>query len=174
EVKHGGTPQPGAEVALIVVDEAVLALSGRSHADPLEPFYRGVEHGTRQYDSVDRMRDDGNELADKPGFERYSLDNRGYGTGSGAGYGSGAGSIGMGRYGTIGHGAGSGIVVSRKDFRATAAFSPRLKTDASGKVKLTVTMPDSLTRFRIVALATAETRFFGKAESAVVTQRKVN
>jgi uncharacterized protein YfaS (alpha-2-macroglobulin family) len=39
---------------------------------------------------------------------------------------------------------------------------------------LTVKMPDSLTRFRIVALATAGTRYFGKAENTVITQRKIN
>ena len=65
-------------------------------------------------------------------------------------------------------------VISRKDFRANAVFSPRLMTDARGQVALTVKMPDSLTRFRIVALATADTRYFGKAESAIVTQRKIN
>ena len=63
---------------------------------------------------------------------------------------------------------------ARKDFRATAVFSPTLETDAHGKATITVKMPDSLTRFRIVALATASTRYFGKAESTIVTQRKVN
>src|SRR5262249_53352621 len=43
-----------------------------------------------------------------------------------------------------------------------------------GKVRVTVKMPDSLTRFRIVALATSSTYYFGKAESAIVTQRKIN
>ena len=66
------------------------------------------------------------------------------------------------------------MITSRKDFRANAVFSPRLHTDADGRVLLTVKMPDSLTRFRIVALATADTRFFGKAEGTVVTQRKLN
>jgi len=37
-----------------------------------------------------------------------------------------------------------------------------------------VKMPDSLTRFRIVAIATQSTRFFGKAEGTVITQRKIN
>ena len=35
-------------------------------------------------------------------------------------------------------------------------------------------MPESLTRFRVVALATAQTYFFGKAEGTIVTQRKIN
>ncbi len=173
EVKRDGKPQPGAEVALIVVDEAILALSGREHADPLLPFYAELADGTHAFDSLERLRDDADELDGVPGFERYELGV----TGSRGGGGSGYGSIGTGRYGTIGHGvggAGTAIVVSRKDFRPTAVFSPRLATDAEGKARVTVTMPDSLTRFRIVALATAGARYFGKAESAIVTQRKIN
>jgi len=173
EVRHDGKPKPGAEVTLMVVDEAVLSLSGRSHADPLAPFYRQVGQGTSEVSSIDMVQDSGEELAGPPGFSRYKLDDAGHG---GAGYGSGSGSLGGGRYGTIGHGSGAGasIVTARKDFRANAVFSPMLKTDAAGKVSLTVKMPDSLTRFRVVALATANTRYFGKAESAIVTQRKLN
>ena len=37
-VRRAGQPVANAEVALIVVDEAILALPGRSHADPLAPF----------------------------------------------------------------------------------------------------------------------------------------
>ena len=47
-------------------------------------------------------------------------------------------------------------------------------TDRHGRATLTVKMPDSLTRFRVVAVASADTHFFGKAEGAIVTQRKIN
>ena len=70
--------------------------------------------------------------------------------------------------------AGINVVTARKDFRANAVFAPRLRTDHTGKVRVTVKMPDSLTRFRIVALATSNMRYFGKAENVVITQRKVN
>jgi len=172
EVRRDGAPVPGAEVALVVVDEAVLALSGETHADPLAPFYRHVDDGT--WGTASRLHDAGDELAGTPGIERYRLDDGVQGFGGLAGYGAAGGAIGTGRYGTIGHGSGADVVTARKDFRPTAVFSPRLRTDAHGKVRLPVTMPDSLTRFRIVALATADTRYFGKAESAIVTQRKIN
>jgi uncharacterized protein YfaS (alpha-2-macroglobulin family) len=166
EVKHGGKPVAGAEVALMVVDEAVLALAARSHPDPLAPFYRVVSDGTTHHSTLDLLEDQGDVLAGKPGFERYRLTvGNAYGSG---GLGAGAGDL---------HGsslAGSAVVTARKDFRASAAFSPLLTTDRNGRVALTVKMPDSLTRFRIVALATARTRYFGKAESAIVTQRTVN
>jgi uncharacterized protein YfaS (alpha-2-macroglobulin family) len=174
EVKHDDKPMAGAEVALMVIDEAVLALSNKSHEDPLADFYRTVSHGTWTASTLGLVRDSGDELAGTPGFERWRLDDTLSGVGVGmGGYGSGSGTVGAGAYGTVGRGA-SGVVKARKDFRATAVFSPKLTTDAAGKARLTVTMPDSLTRFRIVALATADTRYFGKAESAIVTQRKVN
>jgi hypothetical protein len=66
------------------------------------------------------------------------------------------------------------VVSARKDFRATAVFAPRLHTDARGHATVSVKMPDSLTRFRVVALATAGTYFFGKAEGTIVTQRRLN
>jgi uncharacterized protein YfaS (alpha-2-macroglobulin family) len=167
EVKHGGKPVAGAEVALMVVDEAVLALAARSHADPLAPFYRDVAGGTTHHSTLDLLEDQGGLVAGKPGLEIHRLTgSSAYGMGA-LGYGSGAGSGG-------GYGTGSRVVASRKDFRANAAFSPLLTTDAHGRVALRVKMPDSLTRFRVVALAAASTRTFGKAESAIVTQRTVN
>jgi alpha-2-macroglobulin len=169
EVKRGGQPVAGAEVALMVVDEAVLALAAKSYPDPLAPFYRQVAAGTTQHTTLDLLADQGAVLAGKPGFARLALaGNYGYGAGGlgGVGYGRGMGALG-GR-------SASTVVTARKDFRANAAFSPLLTTDGSGRVALKVKMPDSLTRFRIVALAAANTRYFGKAESAIVTQRTVN
>ncbi|MEO8699033.1 MAG: alpha-2-macroglobulin family protein [Kofleriaceae bacterium] len=170
EVKHGDAPVAGAEVALMVVDEAVLALSGRSHADPLAPFYRHVQDGTQAYSSLPTVYDSGEDLAGKPGVERFELGKYGtigHGSGTGSGYGVGGGAGGMA-------GSSTSVVTARKDFRANAVFSPVLETDANGKVSVTVKMPDQLTRFRIVALATSKTHYFGKAESTIVTQRKVN
>lgn len=173
EVRHGDRPMANAEVAMIVVDEAVLALAGKSHADPLAPFYRHVSAGTHRFSTLGLVHDSAHQLAGVPGFVRTSLE----GTGTGSGYGVGGGRGGLrGRSSAVPSvSIGSPAVVqSRKDFRANAVFSPRLKTDASGKVSLTVKMPDNLTRYRIVALATAQTHLFGKAESTIVTQRKLN
>ncbi len=172
DVRHRDKPVAGAEVALMVVDEAVLALSGRSHADPLAPFYHQVYGNTSPLSTHGMVIDSGIDLHGVPGYEQYRLDERG-GIGSGFGVGSGFGTMGRGAGGG-GFGMGSSVVTARKDFRATAVFSPLLKTDARGKVSITVKMPDSLTRFRIVALATHDGHFFGKAENAIVTQRKVN
>ncbi len=172
-VQHDDKPLANAEVALIVVDEAILSLSDRKHADPLLPFYREVAHSTHESETFDMVADSGPELAGSPGFTRYKLDELlGRGGGTGSGYGVGGGHGGMnGRSASV---PTVSIVESRKDFRATAVFSPRLHTDAAGRATVTIKMPDSLTRFRIVALATANNRWFGKAENVIVAQRKIN
>jgi uncharacterized protein YfaS (alpha-2-macroglobulin family) len=176
EVKHDDKPVAGAEVALIVVDEAILAISGKKYADPLEPFYRDVRDGTQSMSTMSLVMDSGYELKGGPGFERWRLDDGTHGSGTGTGYGFGSGRGGMSGRSSSSPSVriGDVAVKARKDFRPTAVFSPRLQTDANGKVKLTVKMPDSLTRYRILALATANTRYFGKAESNIVAQRKVN
>jgi uncharacterized protein YfaS (alpha-2-macroglobulin family) len=173
-VERDGKPVANAEVALMAVDEAILALAGQSHADPLTAFYRRMVAGTRHSTSIDILRDAGDDLDGEPGIRRYRLDKLlGHRRAHAAACAAGEGTIGLGNFGTIGRG-GSGVVKARKDFRANAAFSPRLKTDAHGRASLTVKMPDSLSRFRIVALASSGTYFFGKAENVIVTQRKLN
>ena len=176
EVKHDGKPVAGAEVALIVVDEAVLALSRKSHADPLAPFYRDVDDGTWTASTLEHRRTtQATSSPASPGFDALQPRRSAHGGSGTVGYGSAA----AGRHGATAAVAAaasaSAIVKARKDFRANAVFSPRLDAPTrNGKVALTVKMPDSLTRFRVVALATASTRYFGKAESTIVTQRKVN
>jgi hypothetical protein len=168
DVQHDGAPVRDAEVALMVVDEAVLALSNSRHEDPLASFYRTVNDDTTLVSTLPLVDDAGASIDLKPGIERFSLEGRGWGT------------IGSGSLGGMGYGAGGGsggistVVTSRKDFRANAAFSPRLRTDETGKVRLTVKMPDSLTRFRVVAIAASGSHHFGKAEGTIVTQRKIN
>jgi uncharacterized protein YfaS (alpha-2-macroglobulin family) len=171
-VEHDGKPKANAEVALMVVDEAILALAGKSHAPPLQPFFFRVEDGTDHVTSIWEINDVGDDLVGDPGVKRYSLKEaeRFFGSGTGGG-GTGEGSLGMA---ALGRSMGRTTVQARKDFRANAVFSPALKTDTQGRVKLTVKMPDSLTRFRIVALASAGTYLFGKAEGTIVTQRKLN
>jgi hypothetical protein len=170
QVRHDDKPVAGAEVALLAVDEAILALSAKRHADPLAPFYFDVAEGTSVVTTLDLVKDQRADLAHQPGFTRISLDERVRGGRGGMRARHAAvPSVSIGMPSALGK-----QVRSRKNFRATAVWSPRLITDADGRATVTVKMPDSLTRYRIVALATANTRYFGKAESTIATQRKLN
>ena len=54
----------------------------------------------------------------------------------------------------------------RQNFDALALFLPDAKTDAAGRTSVEVTLPDTLTRYRIIAVA-ADVDRFGKGESTL-------
>ncbi|HEY0251855.1 MAG TPA: MG2 domain-containing protein, partial [Kofleriaceae bacterium] len=168
-VEKDHQPVANAEVALIVVDEAVLALANGHHADPLAPFYHHVDAGTEAVTSLNLVSDADASLDNKIGYERTQLTEGS--SGHGEGVGGGAGGMMGGHSGAVPMVAS---VKARQDFRATAIFAPALHTDVHGHATAHVKMPESLTRFRIVALATAKTYWFGKGENTILTKRKIN
>jgi hypothetical protein len=95
------------------------------------------------------------------GYGRGGLGLRGIGAGGG---GSGSGSIGLGSMGTIGRGGGERI---RENFPETMLWKPDLLTDADGRAQLAVEVADSITTWRLLAVATAEDGRIGTAELGV-------
>ncbi|MCA9676748.1 MAG: hypothetical protein KC464_17065, partial [Myxococcales bacterium] len=61
-------------------------------------------------------------------------------------------------------------VAVRTNFDPLAAFAPAVMTSSDGKAVVDVKMPDNLTRYRVVAIAVAGERNFGKGESAVTAR----
>ncbi|MFO0762492.1 MAG: MG2 domain-containing protein [Byssovorax sp.] len=59
----------------------------------------------------------------------------------------------------------------RRDFRSSAYFNPTLVTDDKGHIHASFKLPDSLTTYRLMAVAAAEDDRFGYAESNVTTSR---
>lgn len=68
-------------------------------------------------------------------------------------------------------GGGGGMSV-RQDFRTTAYFEPSLVAE-NGKAHVRFKLPDGLTTYRLMAVATAMDDRFGFAESHVTTSRKL-
>lgn len=66
--------------------------------------------------------------------------------------------------------APTGPIRVRTDFNPTALFAPAVKTDASGKAAVPFKLPDNLTRYRLVAIATDGNKRFGKGESVLVAR----
>jgi len=58
----------------------------------------------------------------------------------------------------------------RKDFRALVAFLPKVTADAKGHAEVAFKLPDSLTRYRIMAVAVHGEHDFGKGEGAVTAR----
>lgn len=61
----------------------------------------------------------------------------------------------------------------RKNFNETAFFFPDLKTDASGNISFSFTMPEALTQWKWMMLAHTKDLAFTYSEKTVLTQKKL-
>jgi uncharacterized protein YfaS (alpha-2-macroglobulin family) len=68
-------------------------------------------------------------------------------------------------------GGGGGAEAMRRDFRQSVYFNPSLVTDAKGHAHASFTLPDSLTTYRIMAVAVAEDDRFGSADTPIVASK---
>ncbi len=73
--------------------------------------------------------------------------------------------------GLAGGGGGESASPSRKDFRAAAYWNPSVVTDVDGKAEVRFKLPDSLTTYRIMAVASAMDDRFGKGDARVTSSR---
>ena len=130
-----GQPVPQAEVTLYAVDEGVLALMDYSIPDPHAFFYAIQPLGVFSFSSLPNL------LPEDPSQLRFG--NKGYLVGGG----------------------GRENERSRKNFLPCAFWQPALHTDDAGKLKATFLAPDSLTRYRLMAVACTTDSRFASAES---------
>lgn len=68
---------------------------------------------------------------------------------------------------------GMDIFSIRKNFLSTAFYQGRVKTDASGKAKVTFNLPDNITSFRIMASAINKDGYFGASDDVVIVKKNL-
>ena len=61
-------------------------------------------------------------------------------------------------------------IALRTNFDALAAFAPSVRTDATGTARVPITLPDNLTRYRIVVVAVAGAKQIGHGEAALTAR----
>jgi alpha-2-macroglobulin len=61
-------------------------------------------------------------------------------------------------------------IAIRTDFNPLAIFAPEVNTDASGRATVTVRVPDNLTRYRIMVVAVEGDNRFGAAEANITAR----
>jgi uncharacterized protein YfaS (alpha-2-macroglobulin family) len=141
-----GQPVAGAEVVLYAVDEGVLSLTGYKTPDPLAFFHLPHRLGVQTSLTLPTLlRED---------LVEGDFANKGYLVGDGKG----------------GPENNDGL---RKNFLACALWSPGLRTGADGRLHATLTAPDSLTRYRVVAIAQTKQSQFGGGDSAFEVNKPV-
>ncbi len=136
-----GKPQQG-EIALAVVNDAILQLTGYRFPDLVKIVYADQPISTRFADSRSDVR-----LADL----KQTVD-KGFGFGGGA----------M---------AGLGGTRVRTNFKPLAFWNGSLRTDADGDVTVRFALPDDLTTWRVMALAVTRDARFGNGETTFVTSK---
>ena len=158
-----GRPVPGAELAVVVVDEAILALTNYRLADPIAAFYGDrpalldSRYGRASITLVDPLalasaaRDNLTvEAAAVPAPEATSTPGEARGGGSQS---------------------QQPAIRVRSDFNPLAVFAPAVHTDANGAAHVVVTVPDNLTRYRVMVVAVdGQGREFGTGESNVTAR----
>lgn len=125
---QAGKAVTDASILFTAVDEGVLAVTGHGNPDALSHFHPA--RGLRVRTSATFP----NLLAEDP--EEMAIYNKGY---------------------VIGGGDGEGMPRAkiRTDFTPCAHFTVKARTDATGQASITFTTPDTLTRYRLVAVVAA-------------------
>lgn len=180
-----GRPAKDAEVALVVVDEAVLALSGYKTPDPLAVFYEDRSDDVHAIGNRERViLGDPNLLQGRSDLESLGAVGRGFG-GGGIAMPQAAPAPSMAarampmeaKKASMAEADASSVVGNatspidvRVDFSSLALFAPRVRTDASGRATTSVKLPDNLTRYRVMAVASAGSNFFGSGESTITAR----
>ncbi len=170
---HAGQPVEGAEVVLLAVDEAVLALTGYQFDNPLDTFY---PHRWRDLDTY-RLRRYMQSQADAVLLQGVS--------GRGGGYDEMTASVAeslpmqnrrfspaaapdmmMNMAEDAADDGGGGSIPLRTDFNPLAVFEPSGTTDADGVLQVRWELPDTIGRYRVVALSTSGPHLYGLAETS--------
>lgn len=179
-----GKPVSG-EVAVMLVDEGVLALLGYETPDPLAAFWsdRGAETALADVRAWLLKREENLELAQQqPAMHRARAKNGGGANKDAAPAAAPMreaeadklefAATGASIQGDMG-GEGNVPFTARTEFATTAFWAGSVVTGADGTARLDVKLPDNLTTFRVMAVAVDAGDRFGKADAQVTVRKKL-
>ncbi len=191
-----GSPAKNTDVVVMVVDEAVLALSSYKTPDPMSAFYGqrsagGSDYHQRQWVKLARPDlgtlaggspeeseegvmggamsfDDDDEMANAEAAPMADTTARPMKKNK-AGAPPPPPSPAPSSDKSVGQQANGPIAV-RKNFDALAAFAPSVQTNSEGRATVSISIPDNLTRYRVMVIAAAGKNHFGKGESNITAR----
>jgi len=144
-----GRPVPGAVVTLYAEDEGTLQVAPYSLPDPYAVFYGSRSRAAATFSMIGQMLD--------TTINRVDYGNKGIFVGGG-GYGDDEGSFGESLPNTD-----YGL---RENFSPCALWLGRIVADSQGRFSTTYRNPDTMTRYRVMAVASAASDLFGSAQGA--------
>ncbi len=184
-----GEPVANSEVAVVVVDESVLALTGYQLADPMSIFYTARAAGVTDYhlrkDILLGNPDDvksppppppanspaGGIATQRTSKSVYSIAPTMARSGLRNASPKESADMAMAESERKEDGDSQAQINLRENFNALAVFAPSVKTDSNGKAAVPVKLPDNLTRYRIMAVSVDTGKRFGKGESNITAKQ---
>jgi uncharacterized protein YfaS (alpha-2-macroglobulin family) len=165
-INADGQPVSGAELAVVVVDEAVLALTNYQMADPISIFYSGRASGVMSVYGRSSI------LLANP--QTLTTDQNRLLSASGAPFptqvvieAAMAPSADESRQ----VGSQQPSISVRSDFNPLATFAPSVRTGSNGEARVAIKLPDNLTRYRVMVVAVDDTGHqFGVGESNITAR----
>lgn len=164
-----GQPVSDAELAVVVVDDAILALTNYQLADPLSIFYSArPAYLAAVYSRSSLILADPLALAQQAANQGLARDGM-------------SGAMPMATQAMAMEAAPAPAMKSageqaapiqvRSDFNPLAAFAPTVRTGFDGSARVPVKLPDNLTRYRVMVVAVDSLgRQFGTGESSITAR----
>ncbi|MBT3188530.1 MAG: hypothetical protein HN736_03810 [Anaerolineae bacterium] len=179
-----GNPVANAELAVVVVDESILALTNYQLADPITTFYsqrssdlssvygRASIVLTNPLALAEAARGAENEVMATQSLDDSMFKSVGEGAVMEEAMEMAAAPMAeMEADGMGGSGAPQPQIAVRSDFNPLAAFEAEVRTDENGKATLQIEVPDNLTRYRVMVVAVdSGGNQFGKTESSLTAR----
>ncbi len=182
-----GEPVANSEVAIVVVDESVLALSRYVIGDPMGTFYTARGAGVTDYHlRKDILLGNPEDVKSAPPPPPITTDETTImGRANGAGLAMPSSAPRAKKAGERQEFMADAMsedkdrddrspdeaINLRENFNALALFSPTVRTDSNGRAVVDVKLPDNLTRYRITAVSVDTGKRFGKAESTITAKQ---
>ncbi|HUL76201.1 MAG TPA: alpha-2-macroglobulin family protein [Vicinamibacteria bacterium] len=164
-----GRPVSSGEAAVVVVDEAVLALTGYRLPDPLAVFYERRGADTADYRLRSHLLLARPEELAAPQEEQADALSLRAARSSGMPPSPAAAPQRVAKS-MAAESAAPEPIRTRTDFSALALFAASVPTDAEGRARVPLRLPDSLTRYRVMAVAASGPRTFGSGEATIVAR----
>jgi uncharacterized protein YfaS (alpha-2-macroglobulin family) len=184
-----GEPVANSEVAVVVVDESVLALTGYNIANPMSIFYSQRGAGVTDYHSRKDVLLGNPEDVKAPPPPPPAEANALYSMAPTVARGGlrdtspkpmasmrkakdeARADMAMNESVSVESESNQEQINLRENFNALAVFAPSVKTDSNGKAVVPVKLPDNLTRYRIMAISVDAGKRFGKGESNITAKQ---
>ena len=176
-----GRGMAGTDTAVVVVDEAVLALTNYQLEDPLSRFYEERSGNVNDYHLRERLKladpeevnKQVNDAIEARQIQNLPMSARKFDDFQALQSSEQVETASYSMEGVNVTGQSETEISLRENFNALAVFAASVPTDARGHARVKVKLPDNLTRYRVMAVSVAGGKLAGLGESAITARKQL-